>query len=35
MLLKCLAFKDIMPKAETHILIIPKNLDGLDRISSA
>ncbi|KAM3135376.1 Adenosine 5'-monophosphoramidase [Paramecium bursaria] len=31
----CLAFKDIMPKAETHILIIPKDRDGLDRISSA
>ena len=31
----CCAFKDINPVAPTHILLIPKRRDGLDRLSSA
>ena len=30
-----LAFRDISPQAPTHILVIPKNRDGLDKLSSA
>ena len=32
---KCLAFRDINPVAETHVLLIPKNRNGLDRLSCA
>jgi histidine triad (HIT) family protein len=31
----CLAFRDISPVAPTHVLLIPKNRDGLDRLSLA
>lgn len=30
-----MAFKDINPCAPTHVLIIPKNKDGLDSLSNA
>jgi histidine triad (HIT) family protein len=30
-----LAFKDINPAAPVHVLLIPKNRDGLDRLSHA
>ncbi len=30
-----LAFKDINPAAPVHVLLIPKNRDGLDRLSNA
>jgi histidine triad (HIT) family protein len=30
-----LAFKDINPAAPVHVLLIPKNRDGLDRLSFA
>lgn len=30
-----LAFKDINPAAPVHVLLIPKNRDGLDRLSLA
>lgn len=30
-----LAFRDIAPAAPTHVLLIPKNRDGLDRLSHA
>ncbi len=31
----CLAFRDIAPTAKTHFLVIPKNRDGLSRLSKA
>eukprot|EP00597_Dinobryon_sp_UTEXLB2267_P003984 CAMPEP_0170075996 /NCGR_PEP_ID=MMETSP0019_2-20121128/13040_1 /TAXON_ID=98059 /ORGANISM="Dinobryon sp., Strain UTEXLB2267" /LENGTH=137 /DNA_ID=CAMNT_0010287337 /DNA_START=146 /DNA_END=559 /DNA_ORIENTATION=- len=31
----CMAFKDISPQAPIHFLVIPKNKDGLNRLSSA
>ena len=30
-----MAFKDISPCAPTHVLLIPKNKDGLDSLSNA
>lgn len=30
-----LAFRDIAPQAPVHILVIPKNKDGLDMIENA
>jgi histidine triad (HIT) family protein len=30
-----LAFRDINPQGPTHFLVIPKNKDGLNRLSSA
>jgi histidine triad (HIT) family protein len=32
---QCLAFRDINPQAPVHFLVIPKNKDGLNRLSSA
>lgn len=32
---KVLAFKDISPGAPVHVLLVPKNRDGLDRLSCA
>ncbi|CEM07652.1 unnamed protein product [Vitrella brassicaformis CCMP3155] len=32
---RVLAFKDVNPKAPTHILIIPKNKDGLSQLRLA
>jgi diadenosine tetraphosphate (Ap4A) HIT family hydrolase len=32
---KVLAFRDIAPAAPTHILVIPKNKDGLTQLSKA
>jgi histidine triad (HIT) family protein len=32
---RVLAFKDINPAAPVHVLLIPKNRDGLDRLSDA
>ena len=32
---KCLAFRDIKPVAKVHFLVIPKNRDGLTKISKA
>lgn len=32
---RVLAFKDINPAAPVHVLLIPKNRDGLDRLSYA
>ena len=31
----CMAFKDIAPQAPVHFLVIPKNKDGLNRLSNA
>lgn len=31
----CLAFRDINPQAPVHFLVIPKNKNGLNRLSSA
>ncbi len=31
----CMAFRDINPQAPKHFLVIPKNKDGLNRLSSA
>lgn len=31
----CIAFKDINPQGPVHFLVIPKNKDGLNRLSSA
>ena len=32
---KCLAFRDIAPQAPVHILVIPKERDGLTQLSKA
>eukprot|EP00405_Crypthecodinium_cohnii_P064033 CAMPEP_0195009446 /NCGR_PEP_ID=MMETSP0326_2-20130528/9310_1 /TAXON_ID=2866 ORGANISM="Crypthecodinium cohnii, Strain Seligo" /NCGR_SAMPLE_ID=MMETSP0326_2 /ASSEMBLY_ACC=CAM_ASM_000348 /LENGTH=143 /DNA_ID=CAMNT_0040017683 /DNA_START=99 /DNA_END=530 /DNA_ORIENTATION=+ len=32
---KCLAFRDVNPQAPTHILVIPKDRDGLTQLSKA
>lgn len=32
---KCLAFRDVNPTAPVHILVIPKNRDGLSQLSKA
>ena len=32
---KCLAFRDVNPTAPVHILVIPKNRDGLTQLSKA
>ena len=32
---QCLAFNDIAPQAPVHFLVIPKNKDGLNRLSNA
>jgi histidine triad (HIT) family protein len=32
---KCMAFRDISPQGPVHFLVIPKNKDGLNRLSSA
>jgi histidine triad (HIT) family protein len=32
---QCLAFRDISPQAPTHFLVIPKNRDGLTRLSKS
>mmetsp|Transcript_108548 Transcript_108548/g.233757 ORF Transcript_108548/g.233757 Transcript_108548/m.233757 type:complete len:171 (+) Transcript_108548:37-549(+) len=32
---QCLAFRDINPQAPVHFLVIPKNKDGLNRLSNA
>ena len=31
----CLAFRDIAPAAPTHVVLIPKNRDGLTQLSLA
>lgn len=31
----CLAFRDINPQGPTHFLVIPKDKDGLNRLSNA
>eukprot|EP00603_Paraphysomonas_imperforata_P009455 CAMPEP_0114430486 /NCGR_PEP_ID=MMETSP0103-20121206/10067_1 /TAXON_ID=37642 ORGANISM="Paraphysomonas imperforata, Strain PA2" /NCGR_SAMPLE_ID=MMETSP0103 /ASSEMBLY_ACC=CAM_ASM_000201 /LENGTH=136 /DNA_ID=CAMNT_0001599937 /DNA_START=136 /DNA_END=546 /DNA_ORIENTATION=- len=31
----CMAFNDIAPQAPVHFLVIPKNKDGLNRLSNA
>ena len=31
----CMAFRDINPQGPVHFLVIPKNKDGLNRLSSA
>jgi histidine triad (HIT) family protein len=31
----CMAFRDINPQAPVHFLVIPKNKDGLNRLSNA
>eukprot|EP00601_Ochromonadales_sp_CCMP2298_P010168 CAMPEP_0173252160 /NCGR_PEP_ID=MMETSP1142-20121109/20562_1 /TAXON_ID=483371 /ORGANISM="non described non described, Strain CCMP2298" /LENGTH=115 /DNA_ID=CAMNT_0014185151 /DNA_START=135 /DNA_END=479 /DNA_ORIENTATION=+ len=31
----CLAFRDISPQGPVHFLVIPKNKDGLNRLSNA
>ena len=31
----CMAFRDISPQGPKHFLVIPKNKDGLNRLSSA
>jgi histidine triad (HIT) family protein len=31
----CMAFRDIAPQGPTHFLVIPKNKDGLNRLSNA
>lgn len=31
----CMAFKDIAPMGPVHFLVIPKNKDGLNRLSNA
>merc|ERR1711865_620600 len=32
---KCLAFRDVAPQAPTHILLIPKDRDGLTQLSKS
>eukprot|EP00922_Rhytidocystis_sp_ex-Travisia-forbesii_P009920 GHVS01014496.1.p1 GENE.GHVS01014496.1~~GHVS01014496.1.p1 ORF type:complete len:143 (+),score=7.49 GHVS01014496.1:129-557(+) len=32
---KCLAFHDLNPQAPVHIILVPKELDGLTRLSNA
>ena len=32
---RCLAFRDINPQGPVHFLVIPKNKDGLNRLSNA
>merc|ERR1719444_743565 len=32
---KCLAFRDVNPQAPVHILVIPKDRDGLTQLSKA
>eukprot|EP00607_Mallomonas_marina_P010400 CAMPEP_0182422018 /NCGR_PEP_ID=MMETSP1167-20130531/7607_1 /TAXON_ID=2988 /ORGANISM="Mallomonas Sp, Strain CCMP3275" /LENGTH=140 /DNA_ID=CAMNT_0024599719 /DNA_START=183 /DNA_END=605 /DNA_ORIENTATION=+ len=32
---QCMAFRDINPQAPVHFLVIPKNKDGLNRLSNA
>ena len=32
---QCLAFRDINPQGPVHFLVIPKNKDGLNRLSNA
>eukprot|EP00201_Polytomella_parva_P023246 CAMPEP_0175045460 /NCGR_PEP_ID=MMETSP0052_2-20121109/4438_1 /TAXON_ID=51329 ORGANISM="Polytomella parva, Strain SAG 63-3" /NCGR_SAMPLE_ID=MMETSP0052_2 /ASSEMBLY_ACC=CAM_ASM_000194 /LENGTH=132 /DNA_ID=CAMNT_0016308999 /DNA_START=179 /DNA_END=577 /DNA_ORIENTATION=- len=32
---QCLAFRDVSPQAPVHFLVIPKNRDGLTRLSKA
>jgi histidine triad (HIT) family protein len=32
---ECLAFRDVNPQAPTHVLIIPKDRDGLTQLSKA
>lgn len=32
---RCLAFRDISPQAPVHVLVIPKNRDGLTQLSKA
>lgn len=32
---KCMAFRDVSPQAPTHIVIIPKERDGLTRLANA
>ena len=31
----CLAFRDVSPQAPTHVLVIPKQRDGLTKLSNA
>lgn len=31
---RCIAFRDIAPQAPVHFLVIPKNKDGLNRLSN-
>merc|ERR1712113_579005 len=31
----CLAFRDVNPQAPVHVLVIPKNRDGLTQLSKA
>ena len=31
---ECLAFRDINPQAPVHFLVIPKNKDGMNRLSN-
>lgn len=32
---KCMAFRDINPQGPVHFLVIPKEKDGLNRLSNA
>lgn len=32
---KCMAFRDIAPQAPVHVVLIPKNRDGLTQLSKA
>ena len=32
---QCLAFRDIVPVAKTHLLVIPKDRDGLSQLCKA